>query len=85
MEIKYSKKAAKNAAKLPKDVAKLVKQAIEGLAETPPRGDIKNMQGYSDGRKRLRVGKYRVIFQYLNDGSVYVWIIEIGSRGDIYK
>lgn len=26
-------------------------------------GDIKIMQGYSDGRKRLRIGKYRVIYQ----------------------
>ena len=52
---------------------------------SPPKGDIKIMQGYSDGRKRLRVGKFRVIYQYLNDGNIYVWVIEIGSRGDIYK
>lgn len=85
MEIRYSKQAQKDAKKLPKDVAKLIKTAIEELAIKPPRGDIKPMQGYSDGRMRLRVGKYRVIFQYRNDGSIYVWIIEIGSRGDIYK
>ena len=85
MQIKYSKQAVKAIQKLPKDVAKLVKVAIEGLTETPPKGDIKTMQGYSDGRKRLRVGKYRVIYQYLDDGEIYVWIIDIGSRGDIYK
>lgn len=85
MEIRYSKQAQKDVRKLPKDVARLIKKAIEGLTENPPKGDIKIMQGYSDGRKRLRVGKYRVVYQYLNDGSVYVWIIEIGSRGDIYK
>lgn len=85
MEIRYSKQAQKDIRKLPNDVARLVKKAIEGLTENPPKGDIKTMQGYSDGRKRLRVGKYRVVYQYLNDGSVYVWIIEIGSRGDIYK
>lgn len=85
MEIRYSKQAQKDVRKLPKDVARLVKKAIEGLTENPPKGDIKTMQGYSDGRKRLRVGKYRVVYQYLNDGSVYVWIIEVGSRGDIYK
>jgi mRNA interferase RelE/StbE len=85
MEIRYSKQAQKDVRKLPKDVARLVKKAIEGLTENPPKGDIKTMQGYSDGRKRLRVGKYRVVYQYLNDGNVYVWIIEVGSRGDIYK
>jgi mRNA interferase RelE/StbE len=85
MDIRYSKQAQKDIRKLPKDVARLVKRAIEGLIENPPKGDIKTMQGYSDGRKRLRVGKYRVVYQYINDGSIYVWIIEVGSRGDIYK
>lgn len=85
MQIRYSKQAAKDIKKLPQNMAKLVKMAIEGLAETPPKGDIKIMQGYSDGRKRLRVGKYRIIYQYLNDGEIYVWIIEVGARGDIYK
>lgn len=85
VQIRYSKQAVKDIKKIPKDVSKLVKVAIEGLTETPPKGDIKIMQGYSDGRKRLRVGKYRVIYQHLNDGEIYVWIIEVGSRGDIYK
>ena len=66
-------------------IAVLVKKAIEGLTEIPPKGDIKVMQGYSDGRKRLRVGKYRIIYQYRDDGNVYVWVIEIATRGDIYK
>lgn len=85
MEIKYSKQAVKAIKKIPKEMALLVKRAIEGLAENPPKGDIKTMQGYSDGRKRLRVGKYRVIYNYLSDVEMYVWIIDIGSRGDIYK
>ena len=85
MEIRYSKQAKKDIKKLPKDVAVLVKKAIEGLTEIPPKGDIKVMQGYSDGRKRLRVGKYRIIYQYRDDGNVYDWVIEIATRGDIYK
>lgn len=44
------------------------------------------MQGYSDGRQRLRVGKYRVVFKYTVDNEIeIVYIIDIGSRGDIYK
>jgi len=85
MEIRYSSQAKKDAKKLPKDVAVLVRKGIEGLTEIPPKGDIKSLQGYNDGRKRLRIGKYRIIFQYKDDGVIYVWIIEIGSRGDIYK
>ena len=44
------------------------------------------MQGYSDGRKRLRVGDYRVIYRIEADFEVEIlFIIEIGNRGDIYK
>lgn len=56
------------------------------MGETPPQGDIKLLQGYSDGRKRLRVGKYRVIYNYLPSGEIEILlIINIDSRGDIYK
>lgn len=85
MDIRYSKQASKDIKKLPKDVAPLIKKAIEGLIEAPPKGDIKPIQGCSDGRKRLRVGKYRIIYQYRDGGNIYVWVIEIGTRGDIYK
>ncbi|AEA00504.1 MULTISPECIES: type II toxin-antitoxin system RelE family toxin [Aerococcus] len=45
-----------------------------------PSGDIKNMAGYTH-LKRLRVGKFRVLF---NDDDKKVYILNIGSRGDIY-
>ena len=44
------------------------------------------MQGYDDGRKRLRVGSYRVI--YRKEGQEIleiIFVIDIGNRGDIYK
>lgn len=44
------------------------------------------MQGYKDGKHRLRVGKYRVIYRYTQNGELDILIVmEIGSRGDIYK
>lgn len=62
------------------------KIAIDGLAHKPPEGDIKPMQGFSDGRKRLRVGAWRVIYRVDRDDMVEVlFIIDIGNRGDIYK
>ncbi len=33
---------------------------------------------------RLRIGKYRAIFRVIDDKLV-VYILDIGSRGDIYK
>lgn len=86
MQIEYSKKAAKYINALDRPTKQRIKAGIEGLTEQPPRGDIKTMQGFTDGRKRLRVGKYRVIYNYLPSGGIIVlYIINIDSRGDIYK
>ncbi len=85
MEIRFSKQAQKDIQKIPHNIQVLIKNALQGLKENPPKGDIKTLQGFSDGRRRLRVGKCRIIYQYRNDGNIYIWLIEIGSRGDIYK
>ena len=86
MKIKYSKDALKFLAKVQKSIALNIREAINGLTLDPPEGDIKPMQGYNDRRMRLRVGKYRVIYRYDIDNELEVlYIIDIGSRGDIYK
>ncbi len=86
MKIKYSKNALKFLAGVQKKVAENIREAIGGLTLSPPKGDIKPMGGYNDGRFRLRVGKYRVIYRYDIDNQIKIlYIINIGSRGDIYK
>lgn len=86
MKIEYSKKAVKYINALDRPTKQRIKTAIEGLTEQPPKGDIKLLQGFTDGRKRLRVGKYRVIYNYLsNDEIVILYVMNIDSRGDIYK
>ncbi|MDE6596615.1 MAG: type II toxin-antitoxin system RelE/ParE family toxin [Oscillospiraceae bacterium] len=86
MKIKYSKAALKFLAGVQKKVADSIREAISGLTLTPPEGDIKTMQGYNDGRLRLRVGKYRIVYRYDVDNELKIlYIIDIGSRGDIYK
>jgi len=54
---------------------------IAGILELP-KGDITILEGYTDGRARLRIGKYRIIFK---DTGENIEIMDIGSRGDIYK
>ena len=84
--IKYSKDALKFLSKLDKKSVLRIRQAVEGLTLNPPAGDIKLMQGYNDGRKRLRVGSWRIIYRVANDNSVeIILVLDIGNRGDIYK
>lgn len=86
VKIVYSKDSLKFLAKTEKSTVARIRTAIDGLTQTPAVGDIKVMQGYNDGRMRLRVGKYRIIYKYDNSGELEVlMIMDIGSRGDIYK
>ena len=86
LRIEYSRKAVKYINALDRTTKQRIKEAIEGLTETPPKGDIKMLQGFSDGRRRLRVGKYRIIYNYLPDGKIEIlYILNVDSRGDIYK
>ncbi len=86
LKVEYSKKAAKYISALDRPTKQRIKAGIEGLTEQPPKGDIKTLQGYSDGRKRLRIGKYRIIFNITSDGKIEIlYIINVDSRGDIYK
>ena len=63
-----------------------IRAGILGLTQKPPVGDIKPMQGTQDERYRLRIGKYRIIYKYgLENELEILHIIDIGSRGDIYK
>lgn len=86
MIIKYSKDVLKFLSKLDAKSVNRIRTAIQGLTETPPVGDIKVMQGYTDSRKRLRVGSWRIIYKYGVENQVEIlFIIDIGNRGDIYK
>lgn len=86
MEIQYEKSAIKYLKGLQKPQRDLILEAIEKLTHKPAEGDIKKMSGYRDERYRLRVGKYRVIYKYLTNNEIEVLcVMNVGSRGDIYK
>lgn len=86
MEVRYSRDALKFLSKLDQKSVERIRVAISKLTQMPPEGDVKLMQGYTDGRRRLRVGGWRIIFKYGSDGKIEVlFIIDIGNRGDIYK
>ena len=78
MNIVYSKQATKAINGMDKPTKKRIREGIEKI----PAGDISPMEGYTDGSRRLRIGKYRIIF-VIKDNTVVVR--DIGSRGNIYK
>ena len=86
MPIEYSKSAAKALQRMEKKLRNRIHEAILGLTQMPPKGDIKPLAGLPSGRFRLRVGGYRVIYRYDDKGAMVVlYVIEIGPRGDVYK
>lgn len=86
MKIEFSKRAVKVINRMDRPTQQRIKAALDGLCKVPPEGDIKALQGYSDGRQRCRVGQYRIVYKYvLECDTNWLYIMDIGSRGDIYK
>ncbi len=78
MKIVVSPRAAKYLAGLNEPMKGRIKSALLKLNEQG--GDIKSLSG-RDGY-RLRVGKYRILFDVTDDDII---VYEIGLRGQIYK
>ncbi len=81
--IEFIRTARKELSKLPKDVQQRIADKIDELKINPcPPGVIALKNG--DGRLRLRVGDYRVIYRVEEDKFV-IFIVKIGHRKNIYK
>lgn len=78
MEIEY----AHAAVKVINGMDRPTKQRIRAGIEKLPAGDIKPFKG-SPGTYRLRVGDWRILFSYPEDGTIL--IEKIGPRGGVYK
>lgn len=85
MKIELSKTAEKFIKSSDKTRKNRIKNGILGLIEDPPKGDSKQLQGCKEVIFRLRIGKYRITYQYIENNEITLKIIDIGSRGDIYK
>ncbi len=78
-QVYWTKDAQKFMDSLPADVSERIYKAVRKVADGNNANVVKLV---GSPYYRLRVGKWRVIF---NDDGVIVEIIEIGSRGSIYK
>ena len=78
-----TRSAAKTLRKLPRNLAKRIRQKLEELAKDPyaPNNNVTKLQNRPGFR--LRVGDWRVIYQ-IEDDRLVILVLEIGPRGGIY-
>lgn len=80
LEIEFSREAAKQYRKLPKEYKSLVEVALNRLAEGLET-DLMSIEGERNVF-RIRVGKYRLLFVKF---ARSVLVFKISPRGDVYK
>ena len=82
-DLQFRPAAAKTLRKLPRDVAKRIKETTEALRDDPrPRG-VTALQG-QNALLRVRVADYRIVYR-IDDGALIVLVIHIGHRRDVYR
>ncbi len=82
-KIKYSRNIIKNISKIPVNIQKSIKRAIEERLTVDPILFGKPLKGEWKGCYRLRAGDYRIIYE-VNELKIIVLIIKIGNRDDVY-
>ncbi|WP_297455268.1 type II toxin-antitoxin system RelE/ParE family toxin [Persephonella sp.] len=81
----FEEEAAKEFSKLPKNIQRIIREKLIILSKNPDliKNNIKVLKGKYKGLKRLRVGKYRVIFDQKDEGLILLKI-RVASRREIY-
>ncbi len=81
-KISYHKEVSGDIKKIPKNITKRIRTAIEQRLLIDPLkfGDAlrRSLQGY----RKMRVGNYRIIYKLEKDVII---ILKIGHRKDVYK
>lgn len=80
--IKIKGSAAKALSRVdPRDRSRLI-EAIDRLADQPAAGAA--LKGEFGGLRRLRVGRYRIIYEALHE-ELTVLVVRIGHRREVYR
>ena len=74
--------AAKALAALPKPDRVRIVAAIDLLFDTPAAGSA--LKGEFEGLRRLRVGRYRVVYEWQRSELV-ILVVRIGHRREVYR
>lgn len=82
-KIEFLKTAQKEFYRLPQQIQERIAKKLETLKTNPYPSGVKALKN-GQGRLRLRVGDYRVIYRVENDVLV-ILIITVGHRKNIYR
>lgn len=83
-EIIFSPKALKDLKSLDKTIQIRIKEAVLKLTHFPPNADILKLKGGQGNEFRLRIGDWRVVFEYqFKEKEVHV--LTIKNRRDAYR
>lgn len=82
--LRYHKQALKVLVKMPRGIADQIRKELVAISANPStyQGDWKPLSGSPFWR--LRVGGWRAICEF-RDYELILFVLKIGSRGDIYK
>ncbi len=80
--IKIKASAAKSLRKIPKLERIRIVEAVDRLAREPSAGGV--LKGEFSGLRRLRVGRYRVVYE-VSEGNLTVLVVRIGHRREVYR
>jgi mRNA interferase RelE/StbE len=81
--IQYSRPASKELEALSAEVSDRIVAAINALQENPRPQGSKKLTGSKD-KYRIRVGRYRVIYE-IHEKEIVVLIVRISDRKDAYR
>ncbi|MDJ0679263.1 MAG: type II toxin-antitoxin system RelE/ParE family toxin [Xenococcaceae cyanobacterium MO_167.B52] len=82
-KIEFLKTAEKEFYKLPQQIQKTIAKKLEYLKTNPYPSNVKALKN-GQGRLRLRVGDYRIIYRVETDVLV-ILVIKVGHRKNIYR
>lgn len=87
--IVYHRHAVRQLKRIPTDRKEQIKAALANiatLAVPTAHPNVTLMSGDWKDCQRLRVGGYRAIYRQVErEGTAYIEVLQIGSRGDVYK
>jgi mRNA interferase RelE/StbE len=82
-QIEITTRAAKQLKKLPEDIKISIEEKIQELSNNPRPNGVVKLEGEED-TYRVRVGKYRILYE-IKDDLLIVKVVKISHRRDVYR